>query len=74
MPSDADPDVTEPALCWGAAQLKLPAFTLAFTAGGEATGAAVPPEVAPPPDEEEEEEAVVVVPEAELELEVPFDG
>jgi hypothetical protein len=72
MPSDADPDVAaELSLCWGAAQLKLPACTLAFADGGEATGAAVPPEVVPPLDEEEVA-PVVVVPEAELEVE--FDG
>ncbi len=60
MPSDADPDAAELPLCWGEAQLKVPACTLAFAAGGAVTAAAlVPPEA---------------VPEAELEVEVPFDG
>ena len=67
MPSDGDPDAAELPLCWGEAQLKLPACTLAFPAGGAVTAALVPPEAVPPLDDG-------AVPEAELEVEVPFDG
>ena len=82
MASDAGPDVAEFSLCWGDAQLRLPGCTLAFVVGEAATGAVVPPEVVPPevvppevvPPEEvpalDDEELL----EAELEVDVPFDG
>jgi hypothetical protein len=62
MRSDEDEDVTDPSLCWGEEQLKLPADRLVVVVGG-LVGGVVPPPVLPPPDEED----------VELEVDVPSD-
>ncbi len=70
MPSDEDEELTDPAVCCGDAQLKLPLETLVVLTGGGVTGGGVTGVVPPP---EEPPELVVLEEDVEAEADVPSD-